>query len=187
MTDVFIGVYWPEREETLEQVAARALAHFQLLATLGQEFHDWFELVNSPKAKRNVVETVGFEALKGRIAKGRNYRDIPREPIVELGWSLAVWNGRPEAVSGSARFSCGAYSPHVGNSVTFKIGDIPSEHVSVAVLRTAMNDLANIWGARRGRLEIDDRVVATLPIWRRLLPPRACRGSASGNKRSGSR
>lgn len=179
MTDVFIGVYWPARKESLEQVTARAKAHFELLATLGPEFQDWFELVNSLKAKRRVIETGTFEALKSRIAKGRNYRDIPREPIVELGWSLSGWNGQPKAVSGSTGFLCGAYSPRISNAVTLKIGDIASERVADAALRTMLNDFGDIWGARTGRLEIDDKVTARLPIWRRLLPPRAYRGSAS--------
>jgi hypothetical protein len=179
MTNVFIGVYWPAREESLDRVTNRALAHFKLLATLGPEFENWFEKVDSLKAKRRIVETEAFQPLKSHIAKGRNYRDIPREPIIELGWRISVWNGQPDAVSGSTGFLCGAYSPHVSNAVTFQIGDIPSDRISVEVLQTAMTDLADIWGARKGRLEINDKVVARLSIWRRLLPPRAYRGFAS--------
>jgi hypothetical protein len=107
MADLFYaGAYWGPRAESSAQCAARLEA---CLTSLGRS-HDvlsrWYRKGTSRSAASGRPIDIDADTLESMLSGGRNRTDIGGEAIAELGFSLALWNNNPTAVSLSTL--CGA-------------------------------------------------------------------------------
>jgi hypothetical protein len=82
------------------------------------EVHRAFALWNRKAYSRAAADKL-FCAMPPRIeelmdifAKGRRYKDIPREPWPERGYSITAWNGRDGPCGVSVNINAGSYAVH---------------------------------------------------------------------------
>jgi hypothetical protein len=101
----YVGAYWPERPEPLEEYARRASVFMRHLAALDPTLVRWFEQASSREAALRSQFTTDTETLLGLFNKQKYRRD-------EGDVSFAAWNGESES-SSVVSFSCGSPSPYV--------------------------------------------------------------------------
>lgn len=126
------------------------------------------------------VDTTRGDQLRAPLDRGRNHRDTDDSAIDDLGYRVALWNGRDGDESASFNVGIGATSlvPGAGtNSVVLtrptRLGSEPEAHVEI------LQALLSIWSPeemavtspeyRRGQRRIDGRAVFG---WFTYLPTR---------------
>ena len=157
--DIFLGVYWPPRQDALSDCIRRAKDHFCLLHETFGDYAQWYEKGRKRTRKADVINFMSESELQHLFKKGVNYKDIPREPIPELGWHVSLWNGNLEQPAETS-FHVGCYVDKrigLGNNALLKLENVQLQPSQLGVL---LNDLHSIWQAERGRLEIDGVVHA---------------------------
>ncbi len=105
---MFVGAYWSQRQESLEQAAERISRYLRRLVTR-DEFATWFL---TARKKSAALVPVGLDPHEVASRLRVNRRDVGGDVITELGFSLAIWNG----ANASLRVTIGAFSPYVSNS-----------------------------------------------------------------------
>ena len=112
MEEFYIGAYWGQRREPVEDCAQRLADCLERLAQIDDLLSTWFLRARSKKAAREPVDQ-DVASLAALLSKGRNRTDFDPEVIDELGFSAGMWNRQPEAVGLSC--TVGVYSQWVGN------------------------------------------------------------------------
>lgn len=108
--NLFVGAYWPAREETRAQVAARIVRFLSAIGRESDVLARWYSTsASKPVAHARIA--VDLEAIARRLRINR--RDAAGEPIPELGFALAAWNGDSVSLCGTF----GSYSPWLWNAV----------------------------------------------------------------------
>jgi hypothetical protein len=89
------------------------------LAQIDPFLTNWLEVGRSRKDDlKKKVDVADTQRLRDLLLKGRNRRDIGRQVIEELGFSLSLWSrASDEVAAASIRIHCGCYSELVGNNV----------------------------------------------------------------------
>jgi hypothetical protein len=72
------------------------------LAKCDEALSHWFR-----DPKRRFDPTVS--ACRSLLDEGRNYYDVPRKPIEDLGYKIFLWNGLDGDSDANVFFHCGAY------------------------------------------------------------------------------
>lgn len=124
MTQSFLlGAYWSARNETLEQCTERLGRLLHDLAEVDESLATWYQRGRSRKdALAQELSFCERTQIIAILEKGRNRRDIGNEVIEDLGFRIGLWNGAiDQDLSSSLGVHCGAYGPHVGNSVTLSL------------------------------------------------------------------
>src|SRR5947209_4424038 len=121
MPQGLLGLYWKARRQSLDECADLCLRTVLTLREAG--FDGFYGLGRSRRAALRPIE-LSLEAIQSLLARGVNRRDIGREVIPELGYSISLWSGHRDDGAFDLRIHCGCYSQWVGNNVT--VG-LPSE------------------------------------------------------------
>jgi hypothetical protein len=104
-----LKAHWGDRRESLDQCAVRAHRCFAKLAVCDPVFSRWFRGGNSREEALQRPFEPTLEACRKDLDNGRNYTDVPRVLIEELGFSMVKWNGLDDDSAVIAHFSCGSY------------------------------------------------------------------------------
>ena len=112
----FVGAYWSAREESRRECAQRI---FSFLESLSDDclFAKWCLTGRNPKTAKKSLE-LSVDAIEQRLKA--HYTDEPRVPMLDLGFSLDIWNGQ-DASSAGFRATCGGFSRVVGNSAVLSL------------------------------------------------------------------
>ncbi|WP_423069475.1 Imm52 family immunity protein [Devosia sp. CN2-171] len=99
-----VGVYWAARQESLDACAERLRRHFDLLSELSEWTRVWYRRPNSVRKGSVPTSLASHNDLVRLLGRGVNRRDDNREPIVDLGWQLHLWNGYQAATRARRTF-----------------------------------------------------------------------------------
>ncbi len=139
---MFIGAYWSERKEPREDAAKRIAEFLTSITSCSEHFSKWFGTARSKAAALQLPIAVDSLSVASKLSVNR--RDIDRQSIPDLGYSLAVWNGGD--VSFSARV--GVYNPYASNVVTLELGD--SVALSPDVLKKLLEEMIRAFDPDEG-------------------------------------
>ncbi len=147
MNKFYLGAYWDARPDDLKKCTEDARRFFAGLAEIDPLLAHWYQRGQSRKdALKRKVDTFDIQKLQDLLRKGRNRRDVGREVIEELGFTLSFWNGAgEEEAEASVRVHCGAYGEWVGNNVSV---DLPYQSEDLKWVGNASSLLAlvaEIW------------------------------------------
>jgi hypothetical protein len=165
-----LGLYWGARAESLDACAEHVYESMKCLEALG--YNRFYSLGRSRRAAlKRPFETTASEVRK-KLARGRKYTDIPRAPMVDLGWSLSLWSGDVDSEAYGLSVSCGAYSEYVSNSFVLKLPVCGIHSITSSADRAcvAFDELVGIWKPEQGVLcqgsidWKDNRIVAEQPL-----------------------
>lgn len=147
----FVGVYWRARQADLPSCAELALRHFQALSDASPHLAHWFLRANRKPVRPIEVDVRSHAALEQMLAKGVNRRDLDRQPIPELGWSIGYWSAGAGGWSATSDVHCGMFSKVRGlsNRATLSIvGDVPDD-LATGILRAMIGIWNADWGVAR--------------------------------------
>lgn len=151
MTDdaYYVGAYWRKRREVAGECAQRAELFFHMLARCDASFCQWYRRGRVARGSPgHLVRTDAREQLEELLLRGRIRTDVGKSVIEALGFSLQVWNQRPDARATTLSISCGGDAETVSNSCLM---DLPSEAeaaerlLNVSTLVQVMNCMATAW------------------------------------------
>jgi hypothetical protein len=122
----FLGAYWGDRKESVEECANRVVECLSAIPKCDEAFSRWYLTGRSRKEALEGEFLVTREAVKQQLLKGRNRRDVGGEVIENLGFSLNLWNGGKDSQDVRFSIQCGTYAanPNLCNSCLL---NLPSE------------------------------------------------------------
>jgi hypothetical protein len=150
---MFVGAYWTQREESKEVVAERIATFLTTLAENFERFATWFSKAKSRAAALRSPLTIDSAAVMSKLSVNR--RDDNRQPIPELGFRLALWNGDDASFSATM----GSYSSFVGNSVVLDIDE--SAALSVDAYRIMLDEMVRIFTPDHAVVTNDEHLART--------------------------
>src|SRR5260370_11687870 len=129
MLNYKLRAFWKPRKETINACADRLIWFLTALAACDAIFSRWYKLgLARSKALQAEIDFGNRESLIDLLEKGRHRKDVGKEVMEELGFSVGMWNGGTPAKSVGLSVSCGSYwtGPNGigGNSVVI---DLPEE------------------------------------------------------------
>ncbi|HYM32226.1 MAG TPA: Imm52 family immunity protein [Candidatus Cybelea sp.] len=144
--------YWGPREETARECANRLAHMIDDLAALHPAFARWMnkaytlEEAYSPFCKMPPV----LDELTVKFEQNRHTYDDPRDPIRELGFSLAAWNGlnRPQGVSLSVQAAAFVVTRPYPNHASMQFaprGSGNEDLIAAANMESAMRIMVAAW------------------------------------------
>jgi len=139
---MFAGAYWSKRAETREEAALRLVVLLRALAESSADFSRWYSKGRSKAAALRNELSIDVLSIAHRLSENRT--DVGNNVIVELGFSVGVWNG--DRASLSATIGC--YAERVGNAVVLR-----SETTNIDEWRKVLRHLVDAF-------EPDDALVA---------------------------
>ncbi|HWG05216.1 MAG TPA: Imm52 family immunity protein, partial [Beijerinckiaceae bacterium] len=106
-----ILVYWGPRRETARQCAVKFSRMLANLQTVHPVFSRWYYDGFAPTRQNRDPSTPlpGLDELEAVFDASKHYKDVPREPIPELGYLFGGGNGRDDGESLSFRVAAGAW------------------------------------------------------------------------------
>ncbi len=126
METYFLGAYWFDRKESVEQCTERVLRCLAELGKCDTAYSRWFNGGQSRKQALEREVDITSETVKELLLRGRNRKDIGKEVIEDMGFSMSLWNGGEDCQSVGFRVHCGAYTGNLslGNSC---VVNLPSD------------------------------------------------------------
>jgi hypothetical protein len=129
------------------------------IAAAHPAFNHWNKLANSRAeadrpAWRMPPDT---DELTAAFEMGRQYKDVPREPWPELGYSVAAWNGLDPPYGASLSVRPGRYSGSRAfpNSVELEFDQVTpanADLMSAAALKPALLSVVSAWEPDHGNV-----------------------------------
>lgn len=110
-TSLIIRAHWRNCRETAFEGGARLSKALAALACVHSAYSHWFKR-SSRKPSRDAFCTMPPVAadLASVLERGVQYKDVPREPLPEMGFGADAWNGAAGgAASASFQTTIGAY------------------------------------------------------------------------------
>lgn len=166
VTDWFFSAYWPPRKEAADSCAARLTRFVEALRPIDARFANWSLTARTKKAA-NVPLPEGAalaEYLRSRCMK---WKDMPREPIPDLGFTLAAWTGDVAGGSAGLMLTCGLYSPILVNSCSLRRnGEFPMSRATLArIVESAADafDAATALAGSQRRVDEHGQLYAARP------------------------
>ena len=103
-----IWVYWGPRREDARACAARLARMFEDLRAIHPDFARWYHKGYRPSEWNRPLCSIPprLDELTAIFEKGKHYKDVPREPMPELGFSFSTWNGRNDDRAVVLRVQC---------------------------------------------------------------------------------
>src|SRR5579864_8643543 len=91
-----IEAYWRPRQESMRDCAVRLGRMLEGLAKAHPAFAQWSKKANTRRAANTPAWTMppDIAELTQVLKNGQQYKDEPREPWPEMGYSVSAWNGR---------------------------------------------------------------------------------------------
>jgi hypothetical protein len=167
-----IEAKWQARPESPRSCAQRLAHMLAVLAAAHPAFARWNKLANSRAAANRPAWHMppDTDELTAVFERGRQYRDIPREPWPELGYSVAAWNGMDPPCGASLSIRPGGYSDNRAfpNSVDLELNPASpgnADLICAGVLKPALLSIVAAW-------EPDYGVVICWDYWDRLFGDR---------------
>jgi Immunity protein 52 len=164
-----IQSYWLPRPESTRACAVRLARMLEGLAGAHPAFARWNKKAKTRAAanKQAWAMPPDIDELTAVFEKGRRYRDIPRDPWPEMGYSVSAWNGLDPPYGASLAVRPGGYtdSPPFPNTADLRLKPASAGNtdlISVAALKPALLSLAAAW-------EPDYGVVVSWDYWQRLF------------------
>jgi hypothetical protein len=116
MEKPFIGAYWTARKEDRHECAGRIFSFIRGLSVEPLFEHWCLTGWNRRSSKKTLEVTIG--GIERQLKA--HYKDIPKEPIPDLGFNLSIWNGKEETPVG-LMVTCGACTKAVDNAVVLNL------------------------------------------------------------------
>lgn len=119
MDSSFLGAYWTGRAEDRGQCASRISAFLRAAGAAHASLGPWFRKASRKSAAFKPVDIspAGIESLLTT-----NNSDVSGQPILDLGFSLGIWNGDNAGFS----VTIGATSPYIKNAAVLSFEGVPS-------------------------------------------------------------
>lgn len=126
METYFLGAYWFDRKESVEQCTERVIRCLAELGKCDAACSRWFRGGRSRKQALEREFNISDKAVKELLLHGQHRRDVGKEVIEDMGFSMSLWNGGEDCQSVGFRAHCGAYTGNLslGNSC---VVNLPSE------------------------------------------------------------
>jgi immunity protein 52 of polymorphic toxin system len=142
------------------------------LAKVHPAFAHWRKKAKSRAAANEPAWTMppNIDELAEVFERGRQYKDIPREPWPELGYSVSAWNGLDRPYAASLVVRAGTYADWIPfpNTVDLRLPPASPDNAdltSIAALKPAMLSVVAAWEPDYGSL-------VCWGYWRRLFGDR---------------
>lgn len=121
--DLLIRATWRNRRETAVEGAVRLAELLRLISAVHPDLGLWYKQTKrKPSLEPFCSMPPDPKELEGVLARGVQYRDLPREPWPELGLSAGAWNGAgPGAAAASFRITIGAYDTDAAGHNRFEL------------------------------------------------------------------
>ena len=94
--DYELCAYWGPRRETFDACSERLTKFLKLLSDCDPTFEAWFKKGRSRKGALRHQVPIDKDTLRNLLDKGRQYTDIPRKLMEDLGFSVGLWNGKTD-------------------------------------------------------------------------------------------
>lgn len=160
-----IEAYWGPRAESSHGCAVRLARMIDGLAKAHPAFALWKKKAHSRAAANKPAWSMppDIDELMAVFEKGRQYKDIPRVPWPEMGYSVSAWNGRDSPYGASLTTRPGGYGAArpFPNTVDLKVNRARPDNtdlICAAVLKPALLSVATAW-------EPDYAVVVPSTYW----------------------
>lgn len=144
-----VGAYWESRREDVEECARRADLFFHLLAQCESSLGQWYRAGRVARGSPgHLVRTNDREELKESLLRGRNRTDLDKSVIEDLGFSMHVWNQRPDARATILTIRCGAYTDRGSNLCLLKPpreGEAAERMLSAPMLARILECMVTAW------------------------------------------
>lgn len=126
MEPFYLGAYWGRRRESSLRCGERLAGCVARLGEIDEALARWFRRASSKAAAKTPVN-LDPESLGRLLAQGRNRRDLDKEVIEELGFSVGLWNRAKPVVGLSATVGAHPSFPGVLNSLVLDFPPPESE------------------------------------------------------------
>lgn len=157
--------YWRPRAESTHDCAVRLARTLDGLSKAHSAFSCWNRQAYSRAAAYKSAWTMppDVDELTAVFEKGRQYKDRPRIPWPEMGYSVSAWNGRDRPYGATLSARPGGYGPSrsLPNTVDLglkRAGPDNTDLICTAVLKPALLSVATAW-------EPDYAVVVPWTYW----------------------
>jgi len=147
-----LNACWGARRERVEECARHLLNYLMCLGQWDESCRTWYEKANSLEEALQHKVMLNLASLERLLLSGRQYTDVERRPIEELGYSVSIWNGRDteEGDQGGIgmRLRCGCYSRLVPNVCEVKLpyqGPVAARMLQVSRLRELLKCVVRAW------------------------------------------
>lgn len=162
-----IEAYWRPRRESTHECAVRLGRMLDGLAKAHPAFAHWNKKAYSLAAADKPAWAMppNVDELVDVFEKGRQYKDVPRDPWPEMGYSVSAWNGLDRPYGSSLTVRPGSYGDWIPfpNTVGLSLnpaGPGNSDLINVVTLKPALLSVAMAW-------EPDYAVVVPWDYWPR--------------------
>src|ERR1700732_273672 len=107
-----LKAYWRPRQESTRDCAVRLASMLEGLTRAHPAFAQWNKKANTRVAANRLAWAMPPEIaeLTQVFESGRQYKDVPREPWPEMGYSVSAWNGRERPYGASLSVRPGKYA-----------------------------------------------------------------------------
>lgn len=153
---MIVGAYWTKRQESREQVAQRIVAFLEAIGRSDARLATWYLKARS-KATANVRVMPTTTEVASRLRVNR--RDVDRQVIPELGFSIDLWNGGGCSLS----IHAGSFSQRTGNSAVLSAQVEPASALNLLFWREVLD-------ASIAAFDPDHAVVTSYSIMTRYAP-----------------
>ncbi len=153
MSSILVAVYWKARNDSLEDCANMLREHFAALAETSEALERWHETAWRRPRHPKEVPVGTLESLAALFANGVHRRDDDKSVIVDLGWSMGLWNGDRDGLSASTSVHCGCTAHSVGNNALLYVSSDEGEALSKEAAVQLLKRLIWIWRPDTGLVE----------------------------------
>jgi Immunity protein 52 len=167
-----VECYWQPRPESTRDCAVRLVRMLGDLAKVHPAFARWNRKAKTRAAANRPAWAMppNIDELTAMFEKGRQYKDAPRQPWPEMGFSVSAWNGRDDSHGASLTVRPGTYANFASFPNTVDLALKPagldnSDLSNTAVLKSALLSVVSAW-------EPDYGVVICWDYWQRLFGDR---------------
>src|SRR5579871_6668361 len=151
-SQIHIEAQWRPRPESTRDCAIRLARMLEGLAHAHPAFTRWNRKAKTRAAANRLAWAMppDIDELTAVLEKGRQYKDVPREPWPEMGYSVSAWNGRERPYGASLTVRPGTYAtftsfPNTLDLVINPPGDDNADLVNSAVLKPALLSAVSAW------------------------------------------
>jgi hypothetical protein len=134
---MIVGAYWSQRKESMESASARVAAFLAALSSHGAEFLTWYRKGKSRAAALRSPLNLDAASIASELKP--SLRDMDRQPMPELGFEFAAWNGSRASFSAHV----GAWSPYVRNAAVLSLSD--SERFGEDSCRAVLEQMVRVF------------------------------------------
>lgn len=167
-----VETYWRPRRESTRDCAVRLIRMLNGLAETHRAFSHWNKQAKTRAAANKPAWSMppDIDELTQVFERGKQYKDVPREPWPEMGFSISAWNGRDRPHAASLGIRSGVYAdwrpfPNTADLSLNAAGPDNADLIKLTVLRPALLSFATAW-------EPDYGVVICWEYWERLFGDR---------------